>query len=70
MAHDDPPHQNLRCLQIQLFFSLVLKGLMLLKPLLSSHFLLASSNFLVLSFYTIHNNYIKESDEWEVGNEK
>ena len=25
-AHDEPPHQDLRCLQIQLFSSLVVKG--------------------------------------------
>ena len=28
MAHDEPPHHDLRCLQIQLFSSLVLKELM------------------------------------------
>ena len=28
MAHDEPPHQDLRCLQIQLFSSLVVKELM------------------------------------------
>ena len=28
-AHDEPPHQDLRCLQIQLFSSLVLKELMI-----------------------------------------
>ena len=27
MAHNEPPHQGLRCLQIQLFSSLVLKEL-------------------------------------------
>ena len=27
MAHHEPPHQGLRCLQIQLFSSLVLKEL-------------------------------------------
>ena len=27
VAHDEPPHQDLRCLQIQLFSSLVLQGL-------------------------------------------
>ena len=27
MAHDEPPHQDLRCLQIQLFSSLVVKEL-------------------------------------------
>ena len=27
MAHDEPPHQDLRCLQIQLFLSVVLKEL-------------------------------------------
>ena len=27
MAHDEPPHQDLSCLQIQLFSSLVLKEL-------------------------------------------
>ena len=27
VAHDEPPHQDLRCLQIQLFASLVLKEL-------------------------------------------
>ena len=27
VAHDEPPHQDLRCLQIQLFSSLVLKEL-------------------------------------------
>ena len=27
VAHDEPPHQDLRCLQIQLFSTLVLKGL-------------------------------------------
>ena len=27
VAHNEPPHQNLRCLQIQLFSSLVLKEL-------------------------------------------
>ena len=27
MAHDEPPHHNLHCLQIQLFSSLVLKEL-------------------------------------------
>ena len=29
MAHDEPPHQDLRCSQIQLFLSLVLKELRL-----------------------------------------
>ena len=29
MAHDEPLHQDIRCLQIQLFLSLVLKDLML-----------------------------------------
>ena len=28
VAHDEPPHQDLRCLQIQLFSSLVQKQLM------------------------------------------
>ena len=28
VAHDEPPHQDPRCLQIQLFLSLVLKELM------------------------------------------
>ena len=27
MAHDEPPHEDLRCLQIQLFSSLVVKEL-------------------------------------------
>ena len=27
MAHDEPPHQDLRCLQIRLFSSLVVKEL-------------------------------------------
>ena len=27
VAHHEPPHQDLRCLQIQLFLSLVLKEL-------------------------------------------
>ena len=27
VAHDEPPHQDLRCLQIQLFSSLVVKEL-------------------------------------------
>ena len=27
MAHNEPPHQDLRCLRIQLFLSLVLKEL-------------------------------------------
>ena len=27
VAHDEPPHKGLRCLQIQLFSSLVLKEL-------------------------------------------
>ena len=27
VAHDEPPHQDLHCLQIQLFSSLVLKEL-------------------------------------------
>ena len=27
MAHNEPPHQDLRCLQIQLFSSLVVKEL-------------------------------------------
>ena len=31
MAHDEPPHQDLRCLQIQLFSSLVVKVLNLIK---------------------------------------
>ena len=30
MAHYGPPHQDLRCLQIQLFSSLVVKELILL----------------------------------------
>ena len=30
MAHDEPPHQDLRCLQIQLFLSLVVKELIIL----------------------------------------
>ena len=30
VAHDEPPHQDLRCLQIQLFSSLVVKELKLL----------------------------------------
>ena len=29
VAHDEPPHQDLRCLQIQLFSSLVVKELKL-----------------------------------------
>ena len=33
VAHYEPPHQDLRCLQIQLFASLVLKELKLLKEL-------------------------------------
>ena len=31
VAHDEPPHQDLRCLQIQLFSSLVLTKLKLVK---------------------------------------
>ena len=30
VAHDEPPHQDLRCLQIQLFLSLVVKAFLLL----------------------------------------
>ena len=31
VAHDDPPHRNLRCLHVQLISSLVLKELTLRK---------------------------------------
>ena len=30
VAHNEPPHQDLRCLQIQLFSSLVVKELIVL----------------------------------------
>ena len=30
VAHDEPPHQDLRCLQTQLFSSLIVKELMLI----------------------------------------
>ena len=32
VAHYEPPHQDLRCLQIQLFTSLVLKELFKMNP--------------------------------------
>ena len=45
MAHDEPPHQDLRCLQnlLQLFSSLVFKVLMLMH----SHMVISQMNIVI-----------------------
>ena len=56
MAHDEPPHQDLHCLQIQLFSSLVVKELNIL--------LACSSSFIILSkpYQEVGNNSRKSCD--------
>ena len=55
VAHYEPPHQDLRCLQVQLFFSLVFKELMNRQKFLKSISLFFSNFFKYIFNMIIYN---------------
>ena len=57
MAHYEPPHQDLRCLQIQLFSSLVCKGLNdIFSETTRPRALIFGMKHCLVDLYQIHSN--------------